>query len=191
MVKNATTQIKLGTISLLSGVLFLLGLFPTNQILAVKPESKTEFFGSGHGQSSINTGKPDRQFLIAASPQLNNLLYNLTYKVTSIARYYTIQSENYDQAYYVAWAEFYKIVNSDTIGNPSWSASAGWIYTGNLLGGGTSNLRQYGSSTPIMPTIDIFNHNTAPLGGQTFAQVREVKFPYKASLFCPVSTSPC
>lgn len=191
MMKNATTQIKLGTISLLSGVLFLLGLFPTNQILAVKPLSKTELFGSGHGQSSINTGKPDGQFLIAASPQLNNLLYNLTYKVTSIARYYTIQSENYDQAYYVAWAEFYKIVNSDTIGNPLWSTSAGWVYTGNLRGGGTSNLRQYGSSIPVMPTIDIFNHNTAPLGGQTFVQVREVKFPYKAPLFCPISSSPC
>lgn len=91
MEKNAIIQMKLGSISLLSGVLFLLGSFATSPILAVKPLSKTEFFGLGHGQSSINTGKPNRQFLIAASPQLDNFLYNLTYRVTSIARYYISQ----------------------------------------------------------------------------------------------------
>ena len=61
----------------------------------------------------------------------------------------------------------------------------------NLKGGGTANLREYGSSIQTEPTVDILNHYTATLNGQTFSQVREVKFPYIKSLFCPASTTSC
>ncbi|PIG93823.1 hypothetical protein [Gloeocapsopsis sp. IPPAS B-1203] len=74
---------------------------------------------------------------------------------------------------------------------PRWSTTAGWIYTANLIGGGTSNVREYGRSTPIMPTIDLFNHNTPASNGQSFSQVNEVKFPYRAPRACPVSTTSC
>jgi hypothetical protein len=132
--------------------------------------------------------KESKSFLIAASSQLNNLLYNLTYSVTSIARYYRVQGENYEDAYFKAYLTFYNIIGNNS---PSytWTTQAGAIYTANLIGGGTTNLRDYGSSVPLMPTIDILNHNTPPLGSQPFSQVREIKFPYKTqNNYCPAST---
>lgn len=113
------------------------------------------------------------------------------YRVTSLARYYTVESPSYDAAYYIAWQEFNYIIDPNSLQAPRWSTTAGWIYTANLIGGGTSNVREYGRSTPIMPTIDLFNHNTPPLNGQSFSQVNEVKFPYRGSRACPVSTTSC
>ena len=88
-----------------------------------------------------------------------------------------------------SWSEFVKIVDENTL-KPLWSTQAGWIYTANLKGGGTGNNRQYGKTLPIMPTIDLLNHNTPPLNGQPFAQVNEVKFPYTQPV-CPAATSSC
>lgn len=127
--------------------------------------------------------------MIAASTQLNNLLYNKSYRVTSIARYYYYDATSYSAAYWIAYAEFDDITQPGTLSGPRYTNSAGNIYTADLKGGGTSNLRDYGSSVPLRPTIDVYNHNTRPLGSQPFSQVREVKFPYKNNQICPISTS--
>lgn len=180
-----------------TGISIFLSWFSINSILptlAVQSLQRTGLYENidKHPKSdSLKTNTRER-ILIAASPQLNNLLYNLSYRVTSIARYYSVPARDFDQAYYIAYQEFYKIIDPNTIGSPIWSNTAGWIYTASLRGGGTSNLRQYGASIPLMPTIDILNHNTPSFAGQTFSQVREVKFPYNAPLYCPASTtSPC
>lgn len=158
--------------------------------------AKARFIAYSSTTSSINNpskpwnSKPSNNgFLIAASPQLDNLLYNMTYRVTSIARYYKYKAQNFDQAYTFAWSEFYKIIDPNSLSDPIWTNSAGWIYAARLKGGGSASIREYGSSTPLMPTIDIQYHYTAPLGSQTFYQIREVKFPFYGNDYCPASTS--
>lgn len=126
---------------------------------------------------------------IAASTQLSNLLYNMTVRFNGNVRYYKFTAADYDQAYTYSWSEFVNIVDTNTIA-PLWSPSAGAIYTANLKGGGTANNRQYGSTIPLTPTIDLLRHNTPPLNGQPFAQVNEVKFPYTKP-FCAAATTSC
>ncbi|OKH20026.1 hypothetical protein [[Limnothrix rosea] IAM M-220] len=134
---------------------------------------------------------PDGSYLIAASTQLDNLLYNFTFRYNNTVRYYKIPSPDHYAAYTLAWLEFSNIAQVSTISPPIYSPSAGFIYTARLKGVGTTNLREYGSSPQTEPTIDILNHYTRTLNGQTFDQVREVKFPYTKPLFCPVSTTSC
>jgi hypothetical protein len=130
----------------------------------------------------------ENPLLLAASPQLSNLLYNMSISATGIAREYKIVGRDYTQAYFLAYGEFYKIVGTNPVAS-RWTNTTGAIYTANLIGGGTANLRDYGASLPLKPTIDIQNHNTPSLGGQSFSQIREVKFPYATqNNFCTVST---
>ncbi len=133
----------------------------------------------------------DDSYLIAASTQLNNLLYNSTYRYNNTVRYYKITAPDHSAAYATAWYEFNNIIDIPSLKPPAYTTIAGWVYTGNLKGGGTANLREYGSSIQTEPTIDILNHYTATLNGQTFSQVREVKFPYIKPLVCPASTTSC
>jgi len=48
-----------------------------------------------------------------------------------------------------------------------------WVYAADLIGGGTANIREYGSSG-LWPTIDTLNHYTISPNGF----VKEVKFKY-------------
>jgi hypothetical protein len=174
------------------GAALIVGLFNGSE--SISPASGVAFSPNKaviNNQPQLGIETQNKPFLLAASTQLNNLLYNKTYRVTSIARYYTLQSPSYDAAYYVAWQEFNNIISLSSLQEPRWSTTAGWVYTANLIGGGTANIREYGASSPIMPTIDIIGHNTQPLNGQSFSQVREIKFPYSGSRSCPVSTSSC
>jgi len=177
------------------GSALIVGIFVGEATVGAVSEARkflsNEIATSSNSTPQLEPEVLDEPYLIAASAQLNNLLYNLTYRVTSIARYYKFTYPNYDAAYYQAWLEFNNIVDPNSLQEPRWSTSAGWIYTANLIGGGTSNIREYGSSLPIMSTIDLFNHNTPPLGSQTFSQVQEVKFPYDGPRACPVSTTTC
>ncbi|MDY7014289.1 MAG: hypothetical protein SVX43_11955 [Cyanobacteriota bacterium] len=164
------------------GAALIAGIFVGSTTLGVASEAKkllsSEIAASTIPAPQSQPGILNKPYLIAASPQLNNLLYNFTYRVTSIARYYVVTSPDYDAAYSQGWTEFYNIIEPNSLQPPRWSLTAGWIYTANLKGGGSSNLREYGASLPLRPTIDLFNHNTPPLNGQPFSQVREVKFPY-------------
>jgi len=134
---------------------------------------------------------PRQNYLIAASPQLDNLLYNFSFKYSNTVRYYKVTSPDHYAAYYLAWLEFNNVVETSSISSPVFSPAAGWIYTAILKGGGNANVREYGSSPQTEPTIDVLNHYTRTLNGQVFSLVKEVKFPYKEPLFCPVSTTGC
>jgi hypothetical protein len=135
--------------------------------------------------------KFDRNHLIAASPQLDNLLYNFSFKYSNIVCYYKVPSPDHYAAYTLAWLEFSNVAEASSIVPPVFTPTAGWIYTAKLKGGGNVNLREYGSSPQTEPTIDLLNHYTRTLGGQVFSLVKEVKFPYKKPLFCPVSATGC
>lgn len=111
----------------------------------------------------------DDSSLIAASTQLNNLLYNFTYRYNSTVRYYKIPAPDHSAAYSTAWYEFNNIIDPSSVRPPAYTTIAGWVYTANLKGGGTANLREYGSSIQTEPTINILNHYTATLNGQTFS----------------------
>jgi hypothetical protein len=137
---------------------------------------------------SLSAERKKNPFLLAASTQLSNLLYNMSISATGIAREYKIVGKDYTQAYFLAYGEFYNIVGTNPVAS-RWTNTTGAIYTGNLIGGGTANLKDYGASLPLKPTIDIQNHNTPSLGAQSFSQIREVKFPYATqNNFCNVST---
>lgn len=133
---------------------------------------------SGVSESEFSLDHSRKLQIIATSPELNNLLYNLTYKVTGIARYYKTSGYDWVAAYDLAWWQFSKISDNWTIVGGFWSPTAGYYYTSALKGGGTSSLREYGVSVPPMPTIEIKNHKTLPLNGQDFSVIKEVKFPY-------------
>lgn len=129
---------------------------------------------------------------LTASSQLNNLLYNKTIRSTSFVRLFSVPAQTYWAAYYVGWDEYNRIIDKNTLSPAVNSPTAGWLYIANLIGGGRGSYRQFSSSRPIMPTIEIFEHYTPPLNGQSFSQVKEIKFPYLDQNSCPVaSTSSC
>lgn len=112
----------------------------------------------------------DKYFLIAASSQLNLLFDGAVFSTPTVKekRGYP----NYGAAYNSAWGWFTYIITGPIRG-PYYSDSAGYIYVGDLIGGGTANIRQRGSSGNY-PTIDTLNHYS----GVPNTFVGEVKFKY-------------
>ncbi|NCJ08601.1 hypothetical protein GS597_19220 [Synechococcales cyanobacterium C] len=177
------------------GVTLVSGIVFGNATIALALGTGSSLLNGGIIKPSNERLAPDERFkqnyLIAASPQLDNLLYNFSFKYSNTIRYYKVTSPDHYAAYTLAWLEFSNVAESSSIAPPVFTPTAGWIYTAKLKGGGNANLREYGSSPQTEPTIDLLNHYTRTLGGQVFSLVKEVKFPYKKPLFCPVSTTGC
>jgi hypothetical protein len=129
----------------------------------------------------ILEGNHSGQVLIAASPQLNDILYNYTVQspTSTQVRHYSIRAYGYSDAYSTAWYVFNLIVVPSSVQFATYTPTAGHIYTGILIGGGTANIRERGTSGPF-PTLDILQHNTPPHPSTrvNMAQVREIKFMY-------------
>ncbi len=134
----------------------------------------------------INSIETDSsEVLIAASPQLNNFLYNYTLRTTNNqVRNYKVQLPDYSTAYFTAQGNFNNLTDSSTY--RLIPGTNGLFPSASLIGGGSANLRNSGNYSP-WPTIDLYNHNTAALNGQSFSQVREVKFLYRSNM-CSVSS---
>lgn len=119
---------------------------------------------------NIAPTKPET-LLIASSYELDQL-FNWavfsTFPTVKEKRGYA----DYTQAYRSAWWWFVYIT-TEPIRGPRYTINAGWIYDADLKGGGTANIREYGSSG-LYPTIDTLNHGTIGIN----AFVREVKFKY-------------
>ncbi|NEP61729.1 MAG: hypothetical protein F6K31_33050 [Symploca sp. SIO2G7] len=116
---------------------------------------------------------PTEPTLIAASGQLSQMLRagQPDNRVGTVYRHVSTFND-YRDAYSSANSWFYYIVNSSTVRYVGWNIVAGNIYEGQLLGGGTARLRNYGASGPF-PTIDVTGHNTAG-----YSNVKEFKFKY-------------
>jgi len=71
----------------------------------------------------------DDSYLIAASTQLNNLLFNSTYRYNSPVRYYKITAPDYSAAYTTPWSEFNNIIDTYSLKPPAYTTLAGWVYT--------------------------------------------------------------
>ncbi len=119
---------------------------------------------------NIAPTKPDT-LLIASSYELDQLFNWAVFSSFPIVKEKQGYA-NYDHAYTSAWWWF-NYITTGPLRGPRFTIYAGWIYDADLKGGGTANIREYGSSG-LWPTIDTLNHGTFGIN----AFVREVKFKY-------------
>lgn len=174
-----------------SKLIRVLGLSLFFSLISITTESVTAITKSGSISSSENISLKVKSgtFLIAASPELTTILQQSIPGNSSRVRVINGGLRNYDQAYTRAWLDFSRIIDQSTLRFAGTTPSAGRIYTANLKGGGTGNIREGGSSGPI-PTIDIRNHNTPGIAsnGVPLSRIIEIKYIYSRP-FCPVATS--